>query len=111
MMSVLFNQIYLNEEILPKYPPHTHTHTYIYIYKYIYIYIYIYVCVCVSVYLGGEWIQFFFQKVFARNKMLTASSRTWTPHAEFNYHVSIYTYFSNTSSTGKMCHKVNFSVE
>ena len=25
-MSIIFNQIYLNKEMLPKYPPTTHTH-------------------------------------------------------------------------------------
>ena len=34
-ISILFNEICINEEMLPKY---THTHTYIYIYIYIYIY-------------------------------------------------------------------------
>ena len=33
-MSIIFNEIFINEEMLP-------------IYTYIYIYIYIYVCVCV----------------------------------------------------------------
>ncbi len=30
-MSIMFNEIFINEEMLPKYT-HTHTHTYIYIY-------------------------------------------------------------------------------
>ena len=45
-MSIMFNEICINEEMLPKY-------TYIYIYTYsmyVYIYIYIGVCVCVLVY-------------------------------------------------------------
>ena len=33
-MSIMFNEICINEEMLPKYT-HTHTHTYIYIYIYI----------------------------------------------------------------------------
>ena len=46
-MSIMFNEICINEEMLPKYTrTHTHTHTYIYIY----IYIYVCVCVCVCVY-------------------------------------------------------------
>ena len=46
-MSIMFNEICINEEMLPKY---TYIYIYIYIYIYnIYIYIYIYVCVCVSV--------------------------------------------------------------
>ena len=43
-MSIMFNEICINEEMLPKYThththtrTHTHTHTYIYIYIYIYI--------------------------------------------------------------------------
>ena len=35
-MFILFNQIYLNKEMLVKYT-HTHTHTHLYIYIYIYI--------------------------------------------------------------------------
>ena len=39
-MSIMFNEICINEEMLPKYThTHTHTHTHIYIYIYIYIYI------------------------------------------------------------------------
>ena len=38
-MSVLFNQICINEKMQPKHThTHTHTHTHIYIYIYIYIY-------------------------------------------------------------------------
>ena len=55
-VSLLLNQTWLNEELLPNYThtrtltlSHTHTHIYIYIYVYIYIYIYILVCVCVCV--------------------------------------------------------------
>ena len=33
-MSIIFNEICINEEMLPKYT-HTHTHTHIYIYIYI----------------------------------------------------------------------------
>ena len=41
-MSILLNEICLNEEMLPKYTnTHTHTHTHTHIYIYIYIYIYI----------------------------------------------------------------------
>ena len=43
-LSVIFNQICLNEEMPPKYTL-THTHTYIYIY------IYIWLCVCVCAYI------------------------------------------------------------
>ena len=39
-MSLLFNQICINEEMLLKYT-HTHTHTHLYIYIYIYIYVYV----------------------------------------------------------------------
>ena len=49
-MSIMFNGICINEEMLPKYAhthihthTHTHTHTHIYIYIYIYIYVYIYI--------------------------------------------------------------------
>ena len=36
LMSILFNQMYFNEEMLPKYThTHTHTHTHIYIYIYV----------------------------------------------------------------------------
>ena len=35
-MSIMFNEICINEEMLPKYT-HTHTHTHIYIYIYIYV--------------------------------------------------------------------------
>ena len=41
-VSLLFNQTYLNEGLLPNYThTHMHIHTYIYIHIYIYIYIYI----------------------------------------------------------------------
>ena len=41
-MSIMFNEMCINEEMLPKY-------TYLYMYIYIYIYIYVCVCVCVCV--------------------------------------------------------------
>ena len=51
-MSIMFNEICINEEMLPKYT-HTHTHTHTYIYIYIYIYIYgnqgVYLCLVVPV--------------------------------------------------------------
>ena len=36
-MSIMFNEICINEEILPKY-------TYIYLYTYVYIYVCVHVC-------------------------------------------------------------------
>ena len=51
-MSIMFNEICINEEMLPKYTyiyvhiyiyTHTHTHTRIYIYIYTHVYIYIYI--------------------------------------------------------------------
>ena len=43
-ISIMFNEICINEEMLPKY-----TYTYIYIYIYIYIYMCVCVCVCMCV--------------------------------------------------------------
>ena len=47
-MSIIFNHVCINEEMLPKYT-HTHTHTHIYIYIYIYIYISIPVSIIINV--------------------------------------------------------------
>ena len=45
-VSIMFNQIFINEEMLPKY---THTHTYTQAYIYIYMPVCMCVCVCVCV--------------------------------------------------------------
>ena len=53
-MSIMFNEIAINEEMLPKY---THTHTYIYIYMCVCVCVYMCVCVCVFalVWFGLVW--------------------------------------------------------
>ena len=47
-MSIMFNEICINEEMLPIYI-YTHTHTHVYTYIYIYIYVCMNECVCVCV--------------------------------------------------------------
>ena len=71
-MSIMFNEICINEEMLPKY-------------TYIYIYIYIYMCVCVCNYFLFIYLQYFIIEMRKKGIIWSGSNATITDRIRLLY--------------------------